>query len=39
MFAKIKLNSNLNIKATEFIVMNCPIIPIHLKLTYVALFK
>ena len=36
--SKIKSNSNLNIKATEFIVTNCPIIPIHLKLTYVILF-
>tara|TARA_B100000401_G_scaffold178319_1_gene119812 strand:- start:713 stop:898 length:186 start_codon:yes stop_codon:yes gene_type:complete len=38
-FAKIKLNSNLKINATELIVANCPIIPIHLKLTYVVLFK
>ena len=38
-FANIKLNSNLKINATELIVINCPIIPIHLKFTYVILFK
>ena len=38
-FASKKLNSNLNKNATTFIVINCPITPIHLKLTYVTLFK
>ena len=38
-FASKKLNSNLNKNAAAFIVINCPITPIHLKLTYVILFK
>ena len=38
-FANIKLNSNLKINATELIVINCPIIPIHLRLMQVVLFK
>ncbi len=38
-FASKKLNSNLNKNATAFIVINWPITPIHLKLTYVILFK
>ena len=38
-FAIKKLNSNLNKNETAFIVINWPITPIHLKLTYVILFK
>jgi hypothetical protein len=38
-FASKKLNSNLNKNATAFIVINCPITPIHLKLMYVILFR
>ena len=37
--AKKKLNSNFNIKVTILIVNNWPIIPIHLRFTYVDLFN
>ena len=38
-FANRKLNSNLKMKATKFIVIACPKIPIHLRLTYVILLS
>ena len=38
-FANRKLNSNLKMKATKFIVIACPKIPIHLRLTYVILLR